>query len=347
MLTALRSTGTVECASDIRSWQRHGGVIWLDVGQPKRPELEPLAATFGVPAAAVNIALAPRSRPKLVTFDRCFLLTLYAPKDLPLVRRRLAPLDRTQELDIIAGDGFLITVHDEFMPSLETVWTQHERSTAAPRDASALIHELMDEAVDLFFPLLDTMVERVESVQEMAFVGLAGNSGEARSAGATDGTDGAPKDRTQMNVTQVRELFNVRRQLTNLRRILEPQRAAVAIMAREELPYFRGDEAAFQDIFDHTVRQADVIGVYAEMLISAREAYLVRLSNLLAVAAKTLLTLTLFLAVPMFVFSVYGMNFERMPELGWPIGHALPFITILVADTLLYLYFRHRLRIWQ
>jgi magnesium transporter len=189
---------------------------------------------------------------------------------------------------------------------------------------SAVVHELMDGVVDLFFPVLDVMVDRVEEIQETAFVG----HGE------------------QLDKEQVRELFSLKKQLNNLHRILDPQRAAIAVLARQELPFFRNEGAAFQDIFDHAVRQSDNLSVYVDLLVSARESYLVRISNVLANAAKILLTLTLFLSIPAFVFTLYGMNFEYIPESSLPIGHALPLLITLVADAALFVYFNRKLKLF-
>ena len=46
------------------------------------------------------------------------------------------------------------------------------------------------------------------------------------------------------------------------------------------------------------------------------------------------------LAIPTMVFSLYGMNFRYMPELGWPFGYPL----VLMVVTLICLFLYRRLR---
>jgi magnesium transporter len=321
----LRSIGDSECGSDMRVWQQNGGLIWIDLLKPDRAQVDTLAEVFGLHRIAVDIVLTPRSRAKLTTFDHFFTLTMYGSRDLPIVRRHEAPLDRVQEIELLVGEGFLISVHDDPIPALETVWRAHEQDTSAPEDVSEVVHEIMDAVVDRFFPTLDEMVDRVEGIQEIAFLGQ----------------DGGVLDRQKVN-----ELFSLKKQLSTLNRILEPQRSAIAVLARQELPYFRSEGAAFQDIYDHAGRQADMISVYINLLMSARESYMVRVSNVLATSAKTLLTLTLFLSVPTFIFTLYGMNFDHMPELRLPLGHATPLVLVLLADTALFLYFQRKVRLF-
>ena len=323
----LRSDGERASASDLRAWKRNGGLIWIDLERPDRRLMETVGEAFDLHQVAVNVVLAPRSRPKLITFDNYFVLTMYGPKPLPTTSARLAreaPLDRVEELEVIVGDRFLLTVHDNPLPSLERVWREHERDETRPEDMSDVVHELMDSVVDLFFPVLDIMVDRVEEIQESAFVG----------------------HEDQVDRRKVAELFSLKKQLTNLHRILEPQRSAIAILARQEVPFFRAEGAAFQDIFDHAMRQSESLSVYVDLLVSARESYLVRMGNLLANSAKVLMTMSLFFSVPTFVFTTYGMNFDVMPELRGPFGHGWALLLVLAMDVSLFVYFKRKMRLF-
>ncbi len=46
------------------------------------------------------------------------------------------------------------------------------------------------------------------------------------------------------------------------------------------------------------------------------------------------------IAVPTFVASVYGMNFEDMPELGWGLGYPAALLLMLIAVLAMYRYFK-------
>jgi magnesium transporter len=48
------------------------------------------------------------------------------------------------------------------------------------------------------------------------------------------------------------------------------------------------------------------------------------------------------LFAPTLVGTVYGMNFDRMPELHWTLGYPFALLLMLVVSVSLYLVFKHR-----
>jgi magnesium transporter len=61
-------------------------------------------------------------------------------------------------------------------------------------------------------------------------------------------------------------------------------------------------------------------------------------------AVKRLAGWAAIVAVPTLVASIYGMNFEHMPELSWPIGYPLALGTMLGISG--WLYWRLRKANW-
>ena len=45
---------------------------------------------------------------------------------------------------------------------------------------------------------------------------------------------------------------------------------------------------------------------------------------------------------PTLIASIYGMNFEHMPELGWPLGYPLALALMVASAILPYWYFKRR-----
>jgi len=48
------------------------------------------------------------------------------------------------------------------------------------------------------------------------------------------------------------------------------------------------------------------------------------------------------LFAPTLVGTVYGMNFERMPELHWALGYPFALLLMLMVSLSLYAVFKHR-----
>ena len=78
----------------------------------------------------------------------------------------------------------------------------------------------------------------------------------------------------------------------------------------------------FQDVYDHILRSADTIDTYRDLLSSELDAYLSVVSNRLNQVMKTLTASSIILMSMTLVASVYGMNFDNMPELHWHLGYA-------------------------
>lgn len=57
---------------------------------------------------------------------------------------------------------------------------------------------------------------------------------------------------------------------------------------------------------------------------------------------KTFSVVAVALMPPTLVASIYGMNFEHMPELGWPFGYPLSLVAMVVSAVLPVLYFRRK-----
>ena len=78
----------------------------------------------------------------------------------------------------------------------------------------------------------------------------------------------------------------------------------------------------FRDVYDHVVQIVDTIESMREMVSSMLEIYLSSVSYRLNAVMKVLTIITTIFMPLSFIASIYGMNFEHMPELkshwGYP-----------------------------
>ena len=98
-------------------------------------------------------------------------------------------------------------------------------------------------------------------------------------------------------------------------------------------PYFR-------DVGDHLARIAETVDNLDSLLSAAFEAQLAQISirqndDMRKISAGV----ALFVA-PTLVGSIYGMNFEHMPELSWYIGYPLALLLMLSITGLLLVVFK-------
>jgi magnesium transporter len=111
------------------------------------------------------------------------LLIAYASK--PVGEGR--PVD-LHELDVIAGENFLLTFHGGAPIDAVAV---SRRVTARPElarhGAGFLLYVVLDELVDTFFPTLDRIGERIEDLEEAVFEFPESSSGGEAFLGAVLG----------------------------------------------------------------------------------------------------------------------------------------------------------------
>ena len=77
----------------------------------------------------------------------------------------------------------------------------------------------------------------------------------------------------------------------------------------------------FRDIYDHVLRVNEMIDTLRELLTTALEANLSLISVSQNEDTKRLAAWAAIIAVPTMIAGVYGMNFNRMPELQWTYGY--------------------------
>src|SRR5918911_3587615 len=106
------------------------------------------------------------------------------------------------------------------------------------------------------------------------------------------------------------------RELLNLRRIVGPQREVVAQLARGEVPFIReGTRIYLRDVQDHLIRTVEMVELYRDLVMGARDIYLSSISNHLNQIMKTL-TIISVIGLPLTVITgFFGMNFDAIPGL--------------------------------
>ena len=150
------------------------------------------------------------------------------------------PVD-LRELDVIAGQNFLLTFHGGTPIDAEAV---AGRITARPElarhGAGFLLYVVLDELVDTFFPTLDRIGERIEDLEETVFEATAGD--------------------TQS------QIFSIRRDLIAIRRVVGPMRDAMVVLLRRDLRLFtREAQRSLQDIYDHMIRIVESVEDYQDL----------------------------------------------------------------------------------
>ena len=92
----------------------------------------------------------------------------------------------------------------------------------------------------------------------------------------------------------------------------------------------------FRDVHDHVTRLTASTDEIREMLTAAMQVNLALAAVEQNDAVRRLAGWGAILAIPTVVFSLYGMNFRRMPELYWDYGYPVMLGTVVLICVWLY-----------
>jgi magnesium transporter len=187
------------------------------------------------------------------------------------------------------------------------------------REAGAdyLAYLLIDAVVDAYFPVIEAMSERMQTLEARAVE-------EASSDVLVD-------------------ILAVRHQLLTLRRAVWPMREEIGILQRDESPLVTAETRTFlRDVHDHAIQALEIVESLRDTVVSMMEVHLSVQNQKLNEVMKVLTVIaTLFIPLT-FIASIYGMNFQHMPELSWRYGYAYALGLMAVTAVVMVAYFRRR-----
>ena len=251
--------------------------------------------------------------PKIDIFDDYLFIITHVVN--PPAADEDGPL-RTAEFNLYLGANYVVTVASgAAVQAVRGLWERMAIDDRhVERGADYLAYMVLDAQVQAFLPVLEDLDRQADEVSDLAI------------------SDPTPQ--------LLRRIQGLKHGILHLRRIIAPQREVMNRLSRDDLPQIsERHRIYFRDLYDHVVRVQDLSESLREMIIDNLDTYLTTMANRTNEIMKALaLVSTIFLPLT-FVAGVYGMNFEHMPELKWPLGYYMTwgvFALIVVAMILLF-----------
>ena len=287
-----------------------GSLVWVGTRNPDDRLIADLQREFDLHPLAVEDMRKRGQRPKLDAYENAHMVVAYevVPDAVKL-----------SEVHLFVGTGWLLSAHWGQTPMIDAARRRFTSGQAgAPSSVGEMLYTVLDAAVDSFFPELDRMSERIDALEDGILAGDAAREGLA-------------------------EMLALKRRLLELRRVLAPMRDLANALLRRDLEIVDAASAPYyQDLYDHLVRVLDQLDLYRDLLATVLDARLTVASNNLNAIMKRLTAFTVVLMVPTLIAGVYGMNFDSMPELDWPLGYPFALALMGVAIVASVTWFRRR-----
>jgi magnesium transporter len=290
-------------------------VRWIDInGLSDRPLLEQLAAAFQIhPLALADIVNVPQ-RGKVDAYEHNHLI----------IARMARVLDgeshEYEQLSIVVGAHWLLTVQEQAGDCFEPIRTRLRQKLGNVRTMGSdyLAYALLDSVVDAYFPVAEQLGVAFEELEREII-----EHGGSRS--------------------HLERIHALRSELREFERPVRQMQALLSTLLQgAQSPISEPVRVWLRDVHDHTIQVREQLDGLRDFATALMELYLSTANNKMNEVMKVL-TVTTSIFIPLtFIASIYGMNFEYMPELEQVWGYPAVLLLMLVVGIGLFAMFKRR-----
>ena len=289
-------------------------LVWVDMEAPTAADEKILADVFHFHPLTIEDAIATRNQPKVEAFSDYLFFIVHGVK-LETSSDNFC----TKELDGYLGKNFVVTYHHENFRSIDKVKQQIRNSPfVCGRGADYLLHQILDELVDLYIPIVDDFDTAISEIEDRIF-------------------------RTDTSNDQIlEEILNLKRSVARLMRVTSKQLNVLYRISRGEFPLVEEAHLPFfRDVYDHLVRVGDLAESYRELISGLLDIQFNVVNNRTNEIVKVLTIFSAIILPLSLIAGIYGMNFENMPELKTRNGYFVTLgVMLLIAIGLLFYLWR-------
>ncbi|MER7643739.1 magnesium and cobalt transport protein CorA [Streptomyces sp. NPDC087305] len=307
--------------------EQPSGMAWIGLARPTERELLSLAAEFDLHPLAVEDAMEAHQRPKLERYGETLFVVLSAARYL----------DNTEEVDfgelhVFVGPDFVITVRHGAAPDLSAVRQRMEESPELLKlGPEAVLYAILDAVVDGYAPVVAGVQTDIDEIETEVF-------------------RGDPK--------VSRRIYELSREMVEFQRATRPLVGMLHSLMAGFAKYGTDEELQryLRDVADHVThtseqvdgfRQAltDILTVNATLVTQEQNAEMRALAEAGFEQNEEIKKISSWAAIlfaPTLVGTIYGMNFENMPELGWRFGYPFAIGLMGLVCASLYVIFKRR-----
>jgi magnesium transporter len=303
------------------------GLAWIGLYRPTEAEIRSVAREFDLHPLAVDDAIAAHQRPKLERYGDV-LFTVLRPARYVDAEERV----EFGELHVFSGDDFVVTVRHAESPDLAKVRARLEANPALLcLGPEAVLYAILDQVVDEYLPVMSGLENDIDEIEDQLF------SGDSQVS---------------------RRIYELSREVIEFQRTTRPLHDILTSIESGFDKY--GVDVELQrnlrDVHDHVIRIVERVDLFRTLLQNALTVHatlvgqqqndemrsLTESSLAQNEEVKRISSWAAIFFAPTLVGTIYGMNFQHMPELDWRFGYPLALLAMVVFGFILYLLFRRR-----
>ncbi|ETW13996.1 magnesium and cobalt transport protein CorA [Roseivivax marinus] len=291
--------------------------LWIDMIDPTGAEVDAVERLLGfsVPARADMEEIEVSSR--LYLADGGAIMTAILPAHTETDDPEMSPVSF-----VLAKDR-LVTIRYHEPRAFTTFPARAEREAPTLETAEGVLIALLEAVVDRLADILERAAQEIDGLSRRIFQRDEAETDHEKVLGAV----GAKGEL----------LSNIRDSLVTLDRLARflghvAQGRGTANDLRDRIKTLSRD---VRSLLDHAGFLSQKITFLLDAtlgMISIEQNAIIKIFSVVAV---------MFLP-PTLIASVYGMNFQHMPELAWPLGYPIAVAAMMVSAILPYFYFKRR-----
>ena len=267
------------------------GVTWVRVsGLQQVDVLEGIGKCFDLHPLVLEDILNTGQRPKLEAYPEYLYVVARIVRWDEQAREFM-----TEQISVVLGRGHVLSFQESDADIFQPILARIRAGTGRIRGLGAdyLAYAVLDLVVDGYFVALEGIGDEMDALEKQ----LA----EAASPDV------------------LRAIHRVKRELVVLRKVTWPLREAVVAMYRDETPLVTDTVRVYlRDVYDHTIHAIETAEALRDVAGGLLDLYASTVGNQMN-SVMQVLTIIATIFIPLtFIVGLYGMNFENMPEYGWP-----------------------------
>ncbi|WP_072689017.1 magnesium and cobalt transport protein CorA [Rhodococcus marinonascens] len=310
-----------------------GGVLdsasmaWIGMYRPNESQLYAAAEQFDLHELAVEDAIVAHQRPKLERYGETLFVVLRAA-------RYCDETERVEfgELHIFCGRNFVLTVRHSESPDLSAVRRRMESNPdLLSLGTEAVLYAILDAVVDGYAPVVSGLQTDIDEIETEVFSGAPGVS---------------------------RRIYELTREVIEFQRATRPLLGMLKGLSAGFDKYNTDDELQryLRDVTDHAtvaVERADnfrqllgnILKVNATLVSQEQNEEIRNLTHASIEQNEEIKKVSAYAAIlfaPTLIGTIYGMNFDHMPELHWDFGYPFALSLMAVTCSTLFTVFKRR-----
>jgi magnesium transporter len=304
-----------------------GAMAWIGLFRPAEAQLLAVAEEFGLHELAVEDAIVAHQRPKLERYGETLFVVLRPARYLDDVEEV-----EFGELHVFVGSNFVITVRHSETPDLARVRHRMEEDVDLLRGGpEAVLYAIFDTVVDAYAPVVAGLQKDIDEIETEVF------RGDPRVS---------------------RRIYELSGEVIEFQRSTRPLLGMLSGLAAGAGKYGTDEELQryLRDVADHATNAAERVDAFRQMLSDiltvnttlvnqAQNEEIKRLTEASFAQNEEVKRISAWAAIlfaPTLIGTIYGMNFDSIPELHWTFGYPFAVALMLLTSAALYAIFRRR-----